>query len=153
TKIAFVAVSDYAPGDANGQSDIYVKDLLTGGVACVSTAAGGAFGDSESFNPVLSPDRTRIAFVSRADNLVASDTNNALDVFIKDLATGGVTRATTSAAGVQQAAGFDVGPLTTAHPVFSPDGRYVAFTSTGTGLVPATPPAGPIFPTINSYVK
>ncbi|MBR0750398.1 PD40 domain-containing protein [Bradyrhizobium japonicum] len=131
TKVAFESYADnLVPGDTNGAPDIFVKDLATGAIALVSTNASGVQGDSWSYQPVFSPDGTKLAFSSASDNLVPGDTNQAWDVFVKDLATGAVTRVSTSASGAQ-ADGFQ-----NSNPIFSPDGTKVAFYSDADNLVP-----------------
>ena len=97
----------------------------------VSTEAAGGQGNGASFNPVFSPDGTKIAFSSDASNLVAGDTNNRGDIFVKDLASGAVTRVSTNAAG-----GQGEGGIGSQHPVFSPDGSKIAFDSFASNLVP-----------------
>ena len=72
-------------GDTNGQSDIFVKDLVTGAITRVSTDGAGGQGNSDSLTPVFSPDGSRIAFDSYASNLVAGDTNSQRDVFVASL--------------------------------------------------------------------
>ncbi|MCS3892156.1 VCBS repeat-containing protein [Bradyrhizobium japonicum USDA 38] len=131
TKVAFESYADnLVPGDTNGAPDIFVKDLTTGAIALVSTNASGVQGDSWSYQPVFSPDGTKLAFSSASDNLVPGDTNQAWDVFVKDLTTGAVTRVSTSVSGAQ-ADGFQ-----STNPIFSPDGTKVAFYSDADNLVP-----------------
>jgi VCBS repeat-containing protein len=130
TKVAFQSSADnLVSGDTNGQPDIFVKDLATGMITLVSTNAGGVQGDSWSYQPAFSPDGTELAFVSISDNLVPGDTNQAYDVFVKDLTTGAVTLVSTSANGAQ-ADGFQ-----STNPIFSPDGTKVAFYSDADNLV------------------
>lgn len=131
TKVAFVSYADdLVPGDTNGQADTFVKDLTTGAITLVSTSASGVQGDSTSYQPAFSPDGTKLAFTSVSDNLVPGDTNDAYDIFVKDLTTGAITRVSTSASGAQ-ADGYQ-----TTNPVFSPDGTKVAFYSDADNLVP-----------------
>src|SRR4051812_23179080 len=96
----------------------------------VSTAVDGTQGNSGSLDPVFSPDSSKIAFRSGASNLVAGDTNNATDIFVKDLASDTVTRVSTAADGTQANAGSSA-----ISPVFSPDGSKIAFTSDASNLV------------------
>ena len=70
-------------------------------------------------------------FVSAAANLVPGDTNKKKDVFVHDRLTGETTRVSVSSTG--QEANAD-----SAAPVVSADGRFVAFESAATTLVPAT---------------
>ncbi|UPT97174.1 hypothetical protein J4G48_0003015 [Bradyrhizobium barranii subsp. apii] len=131
TKVAFESYADnLVPGDTNGAPDVFVKDLTTGAITLVSTNASGVQGDGWSYQPVFSPDGTKLAFASGSDNLVPGDTNQALDIFVKDLATGAVTRVSTSASGAQ------ADGLLTTNPIFSPDGTKVAFYSDADNLVP-----------------
>ena len=131
TKIAFESGATNLIADDTGpifSTDIFVKDLVTGVVTRISAAADGTAGSYGSSDPVFSPDGTKIAFSSQAYNLVADDTNNELDVFIKDLATGAVTVISTAANGTQgNGSSFD--------PVFSPYGTKVMFQSEASNLV------------------
>jgi Tol biopolymer transport system component len=128
-KVAFYSfASNLVAGDGNGVADLFVKDLASGEITRVSTAANGAEGNDASFGAVFSPDGSKIAFYSYASNLVSGDSNGAADVFVKDLATDEVTRVSTSAAGVQ-------GTRDSFSPVFSPDGSKIAFFSDAINLV------------------
>src|SRR5690606_12380789 len=62
-------------------------------------------------------------------NLVDGDTNNALDVFVRDLDAGTTERVSVSAAGKE-------GDASSGTPSISRDGRYVAFLSGANNLVP-----------------
>ncbi|MBA9064546.1 VCBS repeat-containing protein [Methylobacterium fujisawaense] len=133
TKVAFASkANNLVPGDTNGASDIFVRNLANNTTTRVSIAADGAQtpNGSSSTNPVISPDGTKVAFVSSAANLVSGDTNGARDIFVKDLATGTVTRVDTTADGTQAETGSD-----SFSPVFSPDGTKIAFVSTAGNLV------------------
>jgi flagellin-like hook-associated protein FlgL len=77
-------------GDTNSRSDAFIKDLLTGRTVRISTASSGEEGDNHSFGVRLSADGRLAAFDSRATNFVTDDTNNARDVFLRDLTRTGV---------------------------------------------------------------
>jgi len=135
TKVAFVSYADnLVDDDENGASDIFVKTLIGGEIQRISTTSsgqettGGSEGGPASYEPTFSPDGTRVAFVSEAENLVAGDTNDAADIFIKNLTNGAVTRVTVNAGGVQ-ADGHSY------EPAFAPDGARVVFTSYASNLV------------------
>ncbi len=96
--------------------------------ADVSTA--GAEADGGSQRGKVSADGRFIAFVSDATNLVPGDTNLVADIFVRDLQTGVTTRVSVSSAG-DQANSFSNDPA------ISADGRFVAFTSHATNLVPS----------------
>ncbi len=92
---------------------------------CVSGAQTGA----ASYDPVMSADGRFVVFSSTATNLVAGDTNGTVDVFLKDRTTGLIERISVDSAGIQGNNGGGGGSITA-------DGRYVAFGSSSTNLVP-----------------
>ncbi|MFL4995477.1 MAG: hypothetical protein ACJ8DF_02035, partial [Microvirga sp.] len=108
--------------------DIFLKDLNTGSVTRLSTAADGTQANGRSYDARFSADGRFVVFTSEASNLVAGDTNGVSDVFLKDLNTGAITRLSTAANGAQT----DFDSYT---PLFSPDGRSVVFESDATNLV------------------
>ncbi|MFF9553061.1 VCBS domain-containing protein [Methylobacterium fujisawaense] len=127
------------PGDTNGVRDIFVKDLRTGVVSRVSTAADGtqANGISDYFN--LSPDGTKLVFMSAASNLVANDTNDAVDIFVKDLKTGEISRVSVAADGIESIGNYPQMDLESSDylgaPAFSSDGNQLLFGSRASNLV------------------
>jgi len=130
SKIAFLSdASNLVAGDTNGSRDVFVRNLATGVVTRVSTDGAGAQGNSEAMGVVFSPDGAKVMFTSYASNLVAGDTNDVSDLFIKDLVTGAVTRVSTDGVG-SQANGYS------RNAVFSPDGASVAFESYASNLTP-----------------
>jgi Tol biopolymer transport system component len=70
-----------------------------------------------------------IAFRSDVSDLVPGDTIDAMDAFVRDMRTGGATRVSVSSAGEQ-------GNRDSWSPFISADGRYVAFSSQASNLVP-----------------
>ncbi len=70
-----------------------------------------------------------MAFASIASNLVPRDTNDALDVFVRDRQAKVTRRGSVGPAG-RQAGGESGGPATSAN------GRHVAFSSEASNLVP-----------------
>ena len=129
----FVAFKSFAtnlvPGDTNGMEDTFVHDRQTGTTRRVSVGAGGVQGNGHSLNPAISADGRYVAFESDATNLVPGDTNEATDVFVRDRQTGTTRRVSVSSGGVQ-------GNNTSFSQALSADGRFVAFRSDATNLVP-----------------
>jgi hypothetical protein len=78
------------------------------------------------------PDRRHpgrlVVFASEDSAVVAGDTNNVSDVFLRDLAAGRTYRVSVSATGTEA-------DTFSADPVVTHSGRYVAFTSYATNLV------------------
>jgi Tol biopolymer transport system component len=114
--------------DANHSWDVFVGDLLTGTTTRVSLDSNGNEGNQSSINGVLSPDGRYVAFSSLATNLAPNDTNNWLDVFVRDRITGVTERVSVSSNGSQ-------GDMWSDTPAFAGDGRFVAFASASTDLV------------------
>ena len=78
------------PRDMNGESDVYVADLLTNTTTLVSVNhAGTAAGDwGGAHEPSFAPDSTKVVFWSHTTDLVPTDPNGRVsDVFVRDLAT------------------------------------------------------------------
>ncbi len=127
--VAFASsAANLVSGDANGAQDVFVHDLLSGTTVRASVTSAGVEGNGSSSAPSISADGRFVAFQSNASNLVVADTNGVTDIFVKDLATGVVTRVSVDSAGTQ-------GNGSSTDPSISGDGRYVAFTSSASNLV------------------
>jgi Tol biopolymer transport system component len=122
--------SNLVPGDTSGFFDIFVHDLTSGRTTRVSVDSAGVQANNSSSNPSISKDGRFVAFSSLASNLVPGDTNTRSDIFLHDLTTGTTTRASVNSADGQGNGDSDT-------PSISADGRFVAFTSAATNLVPA----------------
>lgn len=92
----------------------------------------GANGWSEE--PSISAGGRYVAFTSIASNLVRGDTNKLPDVFVRDVLTRKTTRVSVTSAG-RQGVGKKYSNGSNG-PTISSDGRYVAFHSDMTNLVP-----------------
>jgi Tol biopolymer transport system component len=101
----------------------------------VSTANGGQQGNSDSSEAAISGDGRYVAFDSNASNLVPGDTNHATDIFVVDMKSHAIQRVSVGTSG-RQALGGDLGSQSI-EPAISLNGRYVAFTSSASTLVPA----------------
>lgn len=97
----------------------------------VSVSSEGEEANAHSFFPDLSQDGRYVAFVSEADNLVTGDTNEDRDVFMYDRVTGETKRVSVSSDGTEANSGSGA-----ENPVISGDGRYIAFASVASNLVP-----------------
>jgi Tol biopolymer transport system component len=115
-------------GDANGASDVFVRDRRTGKTRRVSVSSPGGEGNGGSYDPSISADGRFVAFNSDASNLVGGDTNGATDVFVRDRKTGKTRRVSVSSAGGE-------GNDASYSPSISADGRFVAFQSFASNLV------------------
>jgi Ca2+-binding RTX toxin-like protein len=129
----FVAFSSEAsnivPGDTNSSQDVFVRDRLTNTTTRVSVNSAGNQGNSDSDSASISADGRFVAFTSRASNIVPGDTNNSYDLFVRDTLTNTTTRVSVDSAGNQ-------GNFESGSPSISADGRFVAFTSRASNIVP-----------------
>ena len=124
--------------DSNGIADVFHRDLQEGTTSILSVDADGnalgTIGSNLIGGFVFSPDSARLVFRSQATNVVAglADTNTAPDWFVRNLLEG-----TTECVSINSA-GTSTGNLTSfanESPVFSPDGKSLAFVSIAGDLV------------------
>ncbi|MDO8615493.1 MAG: signal peptidase I [Dehalococcoidia bacterium] len=128
--VAFASdASNLVAGDSNRQSDVFVHDRQTGATERVSVDSSGNQANGGSSEPAVSADGRYVAFVSAASNLVAGDSNSQSDVFVRDRQTGVTERASVDSDGSQGNGGSEA-------PAISGDGRFIAFVSAASNLVP-----------------
>lgn len=133
--------SNLVSGDDNTNSDVFIHDLKTGitrmvsvntsgeeaGAFCFYTGVAGTGGAS------ISADGRYVAFQSFACDLVPDDTNDAQDIFVRDLRTGVTRRASVNSNGIEGNGDIFTASYSAA---ISGNGRFVAFTSSSNNLVP-----------------
>lgn len=123
------SATNIVPGDTNGASDIFVHDNKTNTTERVSVAHDLSELNSYSQRPAISDDGRYIAFQSFASNIVPDDTNGRGDIFVHDRLTEINERVSLSSDGVEaDSSSWD--------PTISADGRFVAFLSEASNLVP-----------------
>ena len=131
TAVAFTSfATNFDPSDTDSANDVYVKDLTTGDVSLASTSGSGVKGNSGSGAPSIAGSGTTVAFESGSTNLDPGDTDNVLDIYVKDLTTGDLTLASTSDTGTK-------GIGQSLEPSLSKAGNRVAFSSDSSNLDPA----------------
>jgi hypothetical protein len=123
------AASTLVPGDTNGSWDVFVRDRETDTTERVSVGSTGEEGNDTSYSGPISADGRYVVFLSWASNLVPEDTNGVGDVFLHDRLTGQTELLSVSSTGEQ-------GDGESFPSAISADGRYVAFHSYATNLVP-----------------
>ena len=133
--VAFTTgASNLTPGVASGSGDNVVRrDLGAGTNLLISADATGApLGGS---SPALSEDGTRLAFYSVSSNLVGGDNNGLWDIFVHDMADSSIKRVSLTSTGAERNQGFD-STSSLKPPAISGNGRYVAFATEATNMVP-----------------
>jgi TolB protein len=132
--------SNLVHGDLNGKADVFVFDRDSGLMERVNVSSTGAEARAATFRGVVSGSGRFVGFRSRAANLVPGDTNEALDAFVHDRWTGATTRISVASYGEEaDASGFDRSTRRSffmSRPFLSANGRYAAFTSRASNLVP-----------------
>jgi Tol biopolymer transport system component len=109
--------------------NVFLRDNLDGTTTLVSAnQPGTGGGNGDSFPTGISTNGQFALFESSATDLVANDTNNASDIFVRDLVNG-----TTRLVSISSASGNANGASRGS--VLTPDGHYVAFVSVATNLV------------------
>jgi len=151
--VAFASIAvNLVPGDTNThrvrcvtdgttmldqfwQHDIFVRDRLTQTTQRVSISTGGEEANGGCYTPAISGDGRYVTFASVATNPVEGDTNGRRDIFVHDRLTGQTERVSLSSTG-EQANDHSGGRGPDTRSPISADGRYVAFVSAASNLVP-----------------
>ncbi len=122
--------------DANGDSDVFLRDRLTGATTLVSHAAGfpGASASHGSLDPAVSADGSTVVFASRGRDLVPGQVaDGTLNLFRWDRGTGTIALVNHAAASPAMAGG--AGLHGSSSYVLSGDGRWIAYSSADSDLV------------------
>lgn len=129
--VAFASeASNLVPRDANGLYDAFVRDRESGTTELVSVDSNGVQSNAVTFGFfALSADGRFVAFTSYASNLVPGDSNGETDVFVRDRTLGTTERVSVADDGSE-------GNVAAFQESMSADGRYVAFWSSSSNLVP-----------------
>ncbi|WP_140744059.1 TolB family protein [Pedococcus bigeumensis] len=122
--------SDLVPGDTNGWSDVFMRDVQTGETSIIDLAPDGSQAPLGAQGAAISPTGRYVAYRSDSSSLVSGDTAKVSDVFVKDLGTGATRRVSVSSTGSQGNEASGNGGL-----AFSSDERYLAFVSDASNLV------------------
>ncbi|MDE3066228.1 MAG: PD40 domain-containing protein [Verrucomicrobiota bacterium] len=126
--VAFTSLANnLAANDSNGCVNVFARDRVTGVNLLASVATNGLAGSGCSSEPSLSGDGCYVAFRSVATNLVAGDTNQFAQIFLRDLQAG-----TTALVSASTNGGFGNGDSDS--PTISRDGRFILFASTAQNL-------------------
>ncbi|MDM8518666.1 hypothetical protein QUF64_01360 [Anaerolineales bacterium HSG6] len=115
--------------DTNGMQDVFLHDMDTEQTTLMSVTSDGVQANRESnqLAPVSGLGRSTV-FQTVANNLVSSDTNGHVDIFVHDQALQQTDRVSVSTTGEQ-------GRLSSSYPYISANGRYVTFVSEAYNLV------------------
>jgi Tol biopolymer transport system component len=143
--------------DTNDGTDIFLWDRTTGENTLVSHASGSPSqaADGDSFEPGISADGRRVAFISYREDVVPGQVDNLFyspDVFLWDRASGTTALASHTPGSLVTTGdrGSDFHPVYRGTlPVLSADGRWLVFESSATNLVQGQ--TGPL-PNLNVFL-
>lgn len=121
--------------DANGASDVFVRNLSSGTTTLISATSSGFVGNAGSYSSSLSSTGRYVAFASDASNLVSGDNGGKRDVFVRDTQTGTTTRVSVSSASAAGNASSGSSNNGWGSCGISADGRFVAFQSSASNLI------------------
>ncbi len=124
------AAADLVPGDSNNFADVFMFDRETRTTTNVSETFDGSVADGSSTSPEISGDGRFVTFFSKSTKIVDGDENGVGDLFIRDMHSGAVELVSVATDGTQ---GDQDSSLAAA---LTPDGRFVAFQSLASNLVP-----------------
>jgi Tol biopolymer transport system component len=150
-----VSNPDQISAGTPGSENLYLRNMSAGTTTLLSVTTKGLISAGESLGAVFSPDGKSVAFVSSAADLTASavdtsppiaglaDAKTYNNVYVRNLATGTTTLISATPGGLQSNG-------IASQPVFSPDGRSLAYTTMANDLtskpLDPTPPPGASIP-------
>ena len=120
--------NNLVPWDTNWLQDIFLKDNLLWLITRVNLSSTWVQWNSQSSNPIITPDGKYIIFSSYASNLVTWDTNNRQDLFWRDVSAWNTRIVTTT----QQ---WTPGNNSFYNYKISSDGKYITFLSYASNFV------------------
>jgi hypothetical protein len=115
--------SNLVAGDTNSHQDVFVYDRNTQVTTLVSVDSGGGPTNGDSETPWITPDGRYVVYSSDATDLVAGDTNEFFDVFLRDLQTNTTQRVSLTENDLQIEEGHSY------EPSISDDGTKIEFSS------------------------
>lgn len=128
--VVFLSWADnLVPGDTRWTWDVFVRDRAAGTTERITNGGDGTFFNHWGDPPAISADGRYVAYSTYDANVVPGDANGARDVFVFDRFTGATSRVSVDSDGNEGNGMSD-------RPAISADGRYVAYRSYATNLVP-----------------
>ena len=142
--VAFVSnAPSLAPGVKSAGTQVFLRDTCAGtrelcapSTIAVSITDAGVPGDGPSLHPAISSDGRFIAFLSMSSNLGRTGANLSRQIFLRDTCKGTTYACRPSTIHIAASADEREGEDGVSAPAVSAAGRYVAFVSAASRLVP-----------------
>jgi hypothetical protein len=93
------ASTNQVPNDWNKSMDVFHRNLRSGRTTRVSVSNAEEQGNRDSYGPRISSNGRQVVFQSEATNLVADDSTDVTDVFLRDMVTRHTSIISTSSEG------------------------------------------------------
>jgi hypothetical protein len=138
--VGFASTATNLGAGTGGTQQVFLRDTCNGASGCtaattlISTPDAATVANGKSESPHVSSNGQFVSFASVGDNLVAADTNNVEDVFVRNTCIGAsgcatkTVRASVASSGTQ-------GNGASLRPVLSSDGHFVSYISFASNLV------------------
>lgn len=127
----YIAYRSYAtnlvPGDVNGDSDIFVRDMMTGSISLASIGTDGSQPTSPSYAQLISNDGRYVYFAS-VGRATWAGYNGALNSWVRDLVSNTTTLVSRTTLGNATSSAMPVAVTT--------NNRYFMFETSVSGVVP-----------------
>ena len=123
------AAMNLAPGDTNDVYDVFVHEIASGVTECISATPSGVAGNAWSYNGGLSADGRFASFASYSTDLIAGGANGHCQEYVRDRLAHTTEIVSVDTSGIEGNGYSWPGNL-------SADGRFVAFSSMASNLVP-----------------
>lgn len=134
--VVFTTDATNLAADANGFDQIYLRDMTLDFTRLVSRNVSDQPASQDCHSPAVSADGQRIVFVTFAPNFFDQQAGTNIDnVWLRDLTTDATTLISKPLHDTAAPNAFSIGPT------ISPDGRFVAYSTQATNLVPGDPAA------------
>jgi len=128
--VAFVTkATNFSENAPEFRFDVFVRDRFERTLDLVSVGSGGQTSDGDSRFPSISADGRFVAFESTSSTFHPLDLNAQRDVYLRDREDGTTTL-------ISRSLGGGAGDGSSGFPSVSDDGRWIAFVSDATDLVP-----------------
>lgn len=127
--------SNLVPGDTNGSGDGFIRDLAAGTTTRVTVGTGGVQMNQGGSVDGMSADGRWFVVSTASDNLIATDTNQVFDVYVRDALLDATELASCSRTGEIGNDNPSLHSRGTLDASMSADGRFVTMISWATNLV------------------
>ncbi len=126
-QVVFISIKQISNADMNTEFDAYLFDSSDSSIVLISEGTDGLASGVNSHVDISSGPESWVVFTSSSENLVANDTNDRGDVFMRRIPNGHIFRVSETAAGVE-------GNSHSEDPAIAENGEFITFYSRAENL-------------------